>query len=77
MRHISIYEKNLFILLNNVDMKNIRNTLIGFAFVFMVSSCSVVNNLFPSKYGCKSNGKNVGAEKVLEGNAPKAKRFKA
>lgn len=38
------------------------------------SSCSV----FKPKYGCPSNGKNVGAERILSGEkVPKAKKFKA
>jgi len=42
-----------------------------------MSSCSVWNKLFGPKYGCPSNGKNVGAEKVLSGDkVPKAKKFK-
>jgi hypothetical protein len=42
--------------------------------VFFCSSCS----MFAPKYGCPSNGKNVGAERLLSGErAPKAKRFKA
>jgi hypothetical protein len=41
------------------------------------SSCSVWNNLFGPKYGCPSNGKNVGAEKIVTGETvPKAKKFK-
>jgi hypothetical protein len=44
----------------------------------MISSCGVVNKVFPAKYGCKGNGKNVGAEKMLDGSkVPKAKKFKA
>jgi hypothetical protein len=43
-----------------------------------MSSCSVWNKLFGPKYGCPSNGKNVGAERVLTGEkVPKAKRFKS
>lgn len=39
-----------------------------------LSSCS----LFGPKYGCPSNGKNVGAERILTGEkTPKAKKFKA
>jgi hypothetical protein len=35
-------------------------------------------NLFGPKYGCPSDGKNVGAERVLSGEkVPKAKKFKA
>lgn len=46
------------------------------AFIFVAASflyaCS------SSKRGCPSNGKNVGAEKLLSGEKPpKAKRFKA
>ena len=44
-------------------------------FVLMAgSSCSI----FGPKYGCPSNGKNVGAEKVLSGDkVPKARKFKS
>jgi hypothetical protein len=43
-----------------------------------LSSCSLWNKAFPTKYGCESNGKNVGAEKILDGsNVKKAKKFKA
>lgn len=42
--------------------------------LIMFSSCS----LFAPKYGCPSNGKNVGAERILSGEkTPKAKKFKA
>ena len=59
-------------------MKTIRN----FTFLFLVlflTSCTVWNKVFPPKYGCGDNGgKNVGAEKQLDGSAPKkAKKFKA
>jgi hypothetical protein len=41
-------------------------------------SCNVYNNLFGPKYGCPSNGKNVGAERILSGEKlPKAPKFKA
>jgi hypothetical protein len=49
------------------------------SFVVMITSC----NLFKPKYGCPSNGKNVGAEKLLSGDpaaekaARKAKKFKS
>jgi hypothetical protein len=39
--------------------------------------------MFPVKYGCPTNGKNVGAEQLLSGDAKtmkavkKAKKFKA
>jgi hypothetical protein len=35
---------------------------------FILSSCSVWNKVFPPKYGCPSNGRNVGAEKLLSGD---------
>ncbi len=41
-------------------------------------SCSLFNNLFGPKYGCPSNGKNVGAERILSGEkVPKAPKFKS
>jgi hypothetical protein len=43
-----------------------------------MSSCHVYNNLFGPKYGCPSDGRNVGAERILSGEkVPKAPRFKA
>jgi len=42
------------------------------------SSCGFFNNLFGPKYGCPSNGKNVGAERILSGEkVPKAPKFKS
>jgi hypothetical protein len=47
------------------------------AIVLFGSSCSLWNNVFGPKYGCPSNGKNVGAERILSGEkVPKAKKFK-
>ena len=49
------------------------------SFGLMTMSC----NLFKPKYGCPSNGKNVGAEKLLSGDpaaersARKAKKFRS
>jgi hypothetical protein len=55
-------------------MKMVRFLLIISCLTFVFSSCSV----FQPKYGCPGNGKNVGAEKILDGSkAPKAKKFKA
>jgi hypothetical protein len=43
-----------------------------------ISSCHFYNSLFGPKYGCPSNGKNVGAERILSGEkVPKAPKFKA
>ena len=45
--------------------------------VFILLGTSVMY-LFGPKYGCPSDGKNVGAERVLSGEkVPKAKKFKA
>ena len=59
-----------------------RNTLaISFLLTFLLagfSSCGWMNNLFGPKYGCPSNGKNVGAERILSGEkVPKAGKFKS
>jgi hypothetical protein len=48
------------------------------ASLFFGSSCGLVHNLFGQKSGCPSNGKNVGAERILSGEkVPKASKFKA
>jgi len=50
---------------------------------FTLSSCGFMSNLFRRKSGCPSNGKNVGAEKILSGDpkaiksARGAKKFKS
>ncbi|HET9277631.1 MAG TPA: hypothetical protein VFN95_05580 [Flavitalea sp.] len=45
--------------------------------VLFASSCRLWNSAFGPKYGCPSNGKNVGAERILAGEkVPKAKKFK-
>ena len=55
-------------------MKTFRFLLFAAVLPFFLSSCS----LFKPKYGCPSDGKNVGAEKLLgDEKAPKAKKFKA
>jgi hypothetical protein len=55
----------------------------------ILSSCKMFSNVFggvfhkKEKYGCPSNGKNVGAEKILSGDpkatkdAKKAKKFRS
>ncbi len=61
-------------------MKTIRPALYLFLAILLVSgsSCSLWNKAFGPKYGCPSNGKNVGAERILSGEkVPKAKKFKA
>ena len=61
-------------------MKTVSPRLLVIACIAIVlfgSSCRLWNNVFGPKYGCPSNGKNVGAERILAGeNVPKAKKFK-
>jgi len=43
-----------------------------------VSSCGWLHNTFGPKSGCPSDGKNVGAERILSGEkVPKGPKFKA
>jgi len=64
-------------------MKNLRYIFTVAGLVFLLSSCRIWNNLFPTKYGCGTNGKNIGAEKLASGDpkaekqARKAKKFKS
>jgi len=57
-------------------MKNFRFIFIGAALLMMLSSCRVWNSIFKPKYGCPTNGKNVGAEKILSGDPDAAKSVK-
>jgi hypothetical protein len=58
--------------------KKILFPLLLFALICCISSCGLVNNIFGPKYGCPSDGKNVGAERILSGEkVPKAPKFKA
>jgi hypothetical protein len=59
-------------------MRTLRYLLILFIFTTALSSCSVWNKAFPPKHGCGTNGKNVGAEKLLDGSEQKKPpKFKA
>jgi len=66
-------------------MKNLRFLFVGLSVVMLLSlsSCRLWNSLFKPKYGCPTNGKNVGAEKILAGDpkatkdAKKAKKFRS
>jgi hypothetical protein len=59
-------------------MKNLRFYTIGLSVILLLSSCS----MFKPKYGCPTNGKNIGAEKLASGDpdaekaARKAKKFR-
>ncbi len=64
-------------------MKNLRYIMVTLSLTVLLSSCGFFSNLFKKKTGCPSNGKNVGAEKILSGDpegtkaAKKAKKFKS
>ncbi len=64
-------------------MKNVRFLFVMLGLIMMLSSCKAWNNMFGAKYGCHTNGKNVGAEKLVSGDpeaekaARKAKKFKS
>lgn len=56
-------------------MKSLIKAALAMVIVSFMMSCSVFNK---PKEGCPSNGKNVGAEKILSGEKlPKAKKFKS
>ena len=60
-------------------MKNILTLVVVIGLMIAVTSC----NMFKPKYGCPTNGKNIGAEKLAAGDpaaekaARKAKKFKS
>ena len=64
-------------------MKNLRNFTLVLSLMMLLSSCGMLSNMFKRKSGCPSNGKNVGAEKLMSGDpqavkaAKKAKKFKS
>lgn len=64
-------------------MKSLRFFAFALSLTVMVSSCGKLSNLFKRKEGCPSNGKNVGAEKILSGDpkamkdVKKAKKFRS
>jgi len=48
------------------------------AIFVMGNSCGFMHNLFGPKTGCPSDGKNVGAERILSGEkVPRSPKFKA
>lgn len=64
-------------------MKNLRFFAVALSLAIALSSCGKLSNMFKRKTGCPSNGKNVGAEKILSGDpkamkdVKKAKKFKS
>lgn len=57
-------------------MKSLRPVFLLLLSAFLLSSCSVWNKVFPPKYGCGTDGRNVGAEKLLEEQSKKKKEPK-
>lgn len=64
-------------------MKNLRFFAVAMSLVLVLSSCKLWNNMFKPKYGCPSNGRNVDAGKLANGDpeaekaAKKAKKFRS
>jgi hypothetical protein len=64
-------------------MKSRRILILGLSATIFLSSCGLWHKVFKPKYGCPSNGKNVGAEKIVSGDpkaiksAKKAKKFRS
>jgi len=53
-------------------------TILFFLLLAVICNCVVSCSVFRPKYGCPSNGKNVGAERILSGEkVPKSPKFKA
>lgn len=63
-------------------MKNLRFFTIAVSLFVLLTSCSMWNKMFGPKYGCPTNGKNVDAGKLANGDpeaekaARKAKKFR-
>jgi hypothetical protein len=55
-------------------MKAIRFIFIASTITLLLSSCGVFSK---NKQGCGTNGKNVGAEKLLDGGPKKTPKFRA
>jgi len=57
---------------------NKGKTIFNFLLLAVICSAAVSCSVFKPKYGCPSNGKNVGAERILSGEKlPKSPKFKA
>ena len=65
------------------SMKAVRTLFICVSLMLVLSSCKLWGNIFKPKYGCKTDGRNIGAEKLATGDpesekaARKAKKFKS
>ena len=59
-----------------MKMKSFRYLVVLLIFSTTFSSCSLWNKVFPPKYGCGTDGRNVGAEKLLDDDGKKKKEPK-
>ncbi len=65
------------------SMKAVKTLFICVSLALVLSSCKLWGNIFKPKYGCKTDGRNVGAEKLVSGDpaaekaARKAKKFRS
>ena len=60
--------------LTMIKMKQLTKAALVIVLVYFITSCNVFKRT--PKEGCPTNGKNVGAEKILSGEKiKKAKRF--
>ena len=70
-------------LIQKQSMKALKILLVCVILTMALSSCKLWGNIFKPKYGCKTDGRNVGAEKIVSGDpasekaARKAKKFKS
>ena len=64
-------------------MKALKTLLVCVILTMALSFCKLWGNIFKPKYGCKTDGRNIGAEKIVSGDpesekaARKAKKFKS
>ena len=57
-------------------MKRLVYSFVLISLTISLSSCGLWHKIFKPKYGCPSNGKNVGAEKILAGDKAALKSVK-
>lgn len=64
-------------------MKNLRILVLALGIIIMLPSCRLWQSVFKPKYGCPTNGKNVDAGKLADGDpeatkqAKRAKKFRS
>ncbi len=77
MKQIKQYDRH-FNVITKTQIVKTKFYIIGIFCVVLLSSCSLWNKAFGPKYGCGTNGKNVGAEKLIDGSYNKKQpKFKS